>query len=232
MKLYVIPSERCNAHCEYCITNSRKKEYPDFLKLSDLKETLKNFEIEKIEITGGGEPLLHKEIEKITQLCSEKAKTRLYTNAQLLNNYDKLDLNELCVSRAHHNSGINYKIMGVKYDDKLLSKIKTPLKLSLALNKKGINSQKEFCDYLEWAEKTGAYKVVVRELFENEEKEYIKLRNDLFISKNELINSGFLKKINNLTFRYKNIIVEFDENCQCFTDFIILRTDGRIYREW
>ena len=121
MKVYVVPTEKlCNGSCSFCVTNSRDKINSEFLEVSKLEAALEKFDISKIEITGGGEPLLNKHIEEIIRICSNKAYTRMYTNGALLHKYDVSLLDELCISRGHYSDDTNEKIMGVRYDIKKL----------------------------------------------------------------------------------------------------------------
>ena len=99
MKLYVIPTERlCNGKCAHCITKTRKQINSEFLtpkKLISALEKIKN--VSFIEITGGGEPLLNKNIKEIIKICSKKAPTKLYTNAGIYNKDIPNELKELCI---------------------------------------------------------------------------------------------------------------------------------------
>jgi MoaA/NifB/PqqE/SkfB family radical SAM enzyme len=103
MKGYLIPvGSSCNARCEYCVTRFRKNNdgLIDAERISKQLSTITN--LEYIEITGGGEPLLHPKINQIVKICACLAPTRLYTNGALLkSSLNADDLSELCVSRAH-----------------------------------------------------------------------------------------------------------------------------------
>lgn len=165
MKLYVLPTERkCNGTCGFCITKSRKLPGREFLRVEDLEKTLTKLDPNKIEITGGGEPLLNKNITEIIEMCSEKAYSQLYTNAALAEKTDLSGLDLLCISRAHYSDKRNYEIMGTKYNlDKIRQK-RIPIKFSLLLHKLGINSIKDIQKYFVWAKKEKARKVVVRQM--------------------------------------------------------------------
>lgn len=203
MKIYVVPVEsKCNASCDFCITNVRKKSgvlcNEEFLNLFDLETSLKDsglacFEesvfrrITKIEITGGGEPTLHPEIDKVIDICSKTAPTQMYTNGALANKVSNLeDLDYLCISRAHYLNSENQRIMGISYDiNELMDRLPFQVKLSLMLCKQGIHTKEQFKDYIYWASKIGAEKVVVREMFNldygNNNAEYVPIT-ELFFS--------------------------------------------------
>jgi molybdenum cofactor biosynthesis enzyme MoaA len=64
MKIYILPTEKiCNGKCVFCITRYRQSANKQFLDYKKIKSVLKNFkDIDNIEITGGGEPLLNPQI--------------------------------------------------------------------------------------------------------------------------------------------------------------------------
>ena len=165
MKLYVFPTERkCNGKCNFCITKERNLKGKEFLELKDLERALNNLEIDKIEITGGGEPLLNPHISEIIEICSERAPVQLYTNGKLAEKADLSKLNLLCISRAHYDNEQNKRIMGVDYNlDKIMKK-NIPVKFSLLLHKKGIDFVDGLVKYLDWAKTNKSKCVVVREL--------------------------------------------------------------------
>lgn len=241
MKLYVIPVESlCNGKCSYCITNSRGKIDSEFLNPSVLRKTLQKLDnISLIEITGGGEPFLNKDINEIIRICSEKAPTRLYTNGALVKDFSVLDkLHEVCVSRIHYDSGINKSIMGIEYD--ITKFVPFNLKLSLLLNKRAICSYKELLNYLEWADSLGVKRVVVREFAERTDSEYLKifeeqaiLIKDILKYLDNRLKDRTPKYQENLFYSFKDTIVEF-EVCDCTkqTNGLIVRSDGQVYDDW
>ena len=237
MKLYVIPVETaCNASCNFCITRFRKHAQKEILDLGDLKKALEKQILEKIEITGGGEPMLHPEIEKVIDICSEKAKTQLYTNGFLagtLHNSSKLEY--LCISRMHQKEDENQRIMGISYDFSNILELDASIKLSLLLHKSGISDLPGLKDYLEWAAgRRNIKKVVVRQLFSQDYKGKL---NSEFISTQKLCNDAHIKNykiINgNPAFNFKNLEVEFEyRSCSCEIQNPVLHADGKLYRGW
>ncbi len=237
MKLYVIPIETaCNAYCNFCITKFRKHAQKEILDLKDLRKTLEKQSLEKIEITGGGEPMLHPAIEKIIDVCSEKAKTQLYTNGFLVrsaNNLSKLEY--LCISRMHQNDDENQRIMGISYDFNNILELNVNIKLSLLLHKSGISSLLELRNYLEWAmNKKNVKKVVVRQLFDYDLKGRL---GSEFVSTEKLFNNMHVKNYKiidgNPIFNFKNLEVEFEcRSCSCEVQNPVLHADGRLYGGW
>jgi len=231
VKLYVIPVEKsCNAHCNFCITTVRKNSgilcEEDYLNIATLETRLKQIEAHKIEITGGGEPTLHPEIEKIIDICTAQAKTQMYTNGSLafqITNLEKLDL--LCISRAHHLEETNHRIMGIAYDAKQLTK-RLPVKFSLMLCNEGISRPSEFFSYLKWASSLNAKKVVVREMFNvdygNQNSQYVPIVD--FFSSLEIKNYTFSGR--NPLYKKNELEIEFE-----FPE-LTLHADGKLRRGW
>ena len=122
-RLYLIPVKyKCNANCIFCITEKEKvkpafNSLPEFIKLKELKvllAQLQSLRLTEIEITGGGEPLLHPQIQDIINLVKATwpgIYVKLYTNGLLLKNVHGID--ELNLSRAHPDAAINNQFFGV-----------------------------------------------------------------------------------------------------------------------
>ncbi len=244
MKVYVIPTEKaCNASCWFCITNTRKSVGKEFLSVETLEKVLaKISDVSSIEITGGGEPLLNKDVAEVISVCSKKAPTKLYTNAALLGKRNKNIemLKELCISRAHYNDAVNEKIMGISYDiSDILKKVKVSVKFSLLLIRGSIDSSSELLKYLDWSSNLGIRKVVVRELYHSHDRQYMRLKDEKFVSIDNIIESAgaYLKKIgtafDNKFYSYNGLNVEF-ETCGCNLNSSnrIIRPDGKIYNNW
>jgi len=222
MKIYLIPVESvCNGKCNFCITKSRKMVDSEFIDLSKLKELDKFKNIQKIEITGGGEPSFHPKINEIINFCSKKWITSIYTNGSFspVKNY-KI---EICVSRIHYDNTINEQIMGVKYDFDKYKNFK--VKLSLMLHKEGINSIDKLEKYLFWAKEKGVKKVVIRKIAYNNTWKSYKISKKYNIN----INDSFRRKIEE---KYGDF-VEFDlESCNGYNSNLIMRSDGKFYLDW
>ncbi|MBT4375898.1 hypothetical protein HOD29_00785 [archaeon] len=79
---------------------------PQRINVNQLEQTLYSIKdnFNEVEITGGGDPLIHLQINEIVNLFRDKY-TKLYTNGFLLKPISNLD--ELNISRVHWNSKIN-----------------------------------------------------------------------------------------------------------------------------
>ncbi len=233
MKLYVLPiGSRCNARCPYCITRFRKLE-DSILDIDVLTDVLNKNKYDRIEITGGGEPSLHPQINKIIDICSRNCPTNIYTNG--LYNPKNPDV-QVCLSRAHHEDAINEEIMGVHYDmDKYGDQ--TNLKLSLILHKSGISTLADLEKYFVWARKY-AKKVVIRQLFEYEDPGYDRYYAREYVSSPELaeeLGQRFPFKIidGNYFFDLDGLTVEFEgRSCACETTNPVLGADGKLRGGW
>lgn len=236
MKLYVLPIERaCNAHCGFCITYFRYNAPREILSLDCLERSLVLTRPDKIEITGGGEPTLHQDIEKIIEYCSKHASTQMYTNGARLKNIRNLHLLEtLCISIAHYNLKENERIMGINPDLEILYSLPVPSKFSLILHKSGIHTVAGVIDYLRWA-RNYTSKIVVRQLFDHDYRG--KLIGE-FVSSQEIFkglgSSDYsLTPQGNPVLEYENLQVEFEyRSCACELDNPVLHADGKMHRGW
>jgi molybdenum cofactor biosynthesis enzyme MoaA len=234
VKLYVIPVESaCNATCPYCINKFRDLGN-SFLSLDGLEKCLNEIgTLDSIEISGGGEPTLHPQIEKIIGLCVSKTRTQMYTNGSvvgLLSNEILRKLNPLCISRAHYDSEKNEQIMGVKYSDEIFSR-GLNLKLSAVLFKGGIDSVQEVENYISWAIGK-AQKVVFRQLFSD-------VVYPLEVAKKIISIDSFVKffigdtSLVNPSINMGDMEVEFEtRSCGCENINPILHADGKLNYIW
>lgn len=224
-KCYIIPVQKaCNADCKFCISKSRNYDKDvEYLyinqnliqKLQELKEK----GIKKIEITGGGEPMLHPEIEKIINLIKiiiPDSYIKLYTNGNIfkpLNNVDEINL-----SIVHHNLKTNDSIMrskvGVSLREKLSYFINNcpgiKIRLSIPLVKGGIDNKDELDELINLTKyEVNGY--VVRTLYSscpNYEELYV-----------------------DFNYERDKVIFERDNDVRDFSS-IILWSDGKLYTNW
>nr|NQU92149.1 radical SAM protein [Bacteroidota bacterium] len=243
MKLYIIPIQNaCNAKCLFCITKHKKETcFGEKLDLGSLNR-INGLAIEKIEITGGGEPLLHTDIVKIMEIAAKKAPTQLYTNGLLISRLKSEILRRLsclCLSRAHHDNSVNKKIMGIEYDSLLIKKVsrQVPVKLSLVLCRSGIRSSGQLLDYIRWGEKElNAKKIVVRQMFDYDypasvASEFVAVGGlfDELKQKHKLV--SFVNE--NPVLIVDGVSVEFEQQtCACQMNNLVLRPNGVVYRGW
>lgn len=233
MKAYVIPVETlCNGKCNFCITKFREHCGEEFLKIENLDKALEKVNVDSIEITGGGDPLLNPKINDIINSCVKKTKTQIYTNGFHVNKIENPEYLEfLCLSRAHHDDYRNKEIMGVDYDIARVFQLKVPIKLSLLLHKSGIYEMQDLREYLRWARNLGASKVVVRQLFEHDysgelDKEYISTKEiSKYFSGEEKGDSKYCS--------FMGMPLEFElRACSCEMDNPVIHADGLIYKGW
>jgi wyosine [tRNA(Phe)-imidazoG37] synthetase (radical SAM superfamily) len=111
--MYVTPvKDICNANCTFCYMHERKrnKTRPQFIDVTSLDllvESLKS-RISEVELTGGGDPSLHPDINGVINVFgSRQIYTKMYTNGFLLKDIPFID--EINISRAHWDSQINNK---------------------------------------------------------------------------------------------------------------------------
>lgn len=136
-KVYLIPVKRaCNANCTFCISkdyaNSKVSEIMDINNpetLLNLKESLnfikEKFKIDTIEVTGGGEPFLNKNLQDIIDIVRSQLDdiwVKLYTNGFIHKNIKSV--NELNISRSHWDSEKNNIIYKSKFQNDLGDTIK------------------------------------------------------------------------------------------------------------
>ena len=249
MKLYVIPIEKaCDANCLICITKYKKGQaFGSKLDISNLSK-LDSLDIDKIEITGGGETFLHPQIETIMERCLEKAPTQIYTDGVSLDKY--LDsavlpkLSYLCLSQMHYDQEKNLKLMKANASVSLrqLCHKGISVKLSLVLCRSGISTAQEVCNYLEWANANGAKKVVIRQMFDYDpsetKEEYEKLLAMEYVSSESIFWDLHIDHYHpdgqgNPIFNWKNLEVEVEyRSCACEINSPALRADGQIYLGW
>lgn len=243
MKLYVIPVQnKCNANCLFCITKYRQeKNWGEMLELDNL-EKIKNLAIDKIEITGGGEPLLHPKINEIINRLSQRAWTQIYTNGGLINVLNEntfKKLGKVCISQAHYNRSVNHKIMNMLRDDYRIKDIsqKVKIKMSAVMCQSGINSQLDITKYVKWAISLGAKEVVLRRMFEFDYPK--KINNEIEIDLITVVKEmKQLYKVikedeNRINFWMFGIPVEIEfRSCACELSNLVLRPNGKIYVGW
>jgi organic radical activating enzyme len=90
----LIPTNKCNLNCSFCSCKKRNKTEELTLKqIETLCRDLKKMGCEAATITGGGEPLMHKDISGILQCLSDyDIKIGLVTNGFLLDKLNTWDL--------------------------------------------------------------------------------------------------------------------------------------------
>ena len=91
--LQLIPTNRCNQTCSFCSCSDRRKDLELSLdKMKGIINTASQLGTKAITITGGGEPLMHKDLNEIIKYASElDIECGLTTNGYLLDRLEKHD---------------------------------------------------------------------------------------------------------------------------------------------
>ncbi|MBI2310401.1 hypothetical protein HYU90_01055 [Candidatus Collierbacteria bacterium] len=245
MKAYIVPVENvCNARCFFCITMFKKeKEYGTFLETKNLGKLKCLQGIDSLEITGGGEPLIHPKIDEIVKTSCQILPATLYTNGKLLSRLGREVLKRLrrvTISRHHFDETTNEKVMGIKYEDQVITetiKRGANVRLTAVLCKRGMSSVDEVWDYLLWGKSMGVKNVQIRQFFEFGYTPEIKSE----IVRTEPILRGLLLTHPELRFKeekYPTIYLgdlkaEFEgDKCACSAGVPNLRGDGKLYFGW
>lgn len=107
----------CNANCSWCVSKSNNKsKVPEKLILNqdfinNFQKSLKilsQYDIKKLEFTGGGEPFLNQSLQEIIDYVSSffpLTYKKLYTNGFIHKEISGID--ELNISRSHFDSILN-----------------------------------------------------------------------------------------------------------------------------
>lgn len=224
-KCYIIPVEKlCNADCTICISKSRNYNCGhEMLEVNDnfceKLQLLARRGIKKFEITGGGEPFLNPNLDKVIELIKyfiKDAYVKVYSNGNILKNVGSID--ELCISVFHYDDILNNSFMRVKNPVPLIEKLKffrdinpnMKLRLSVPLHKGATDSECEL-DKLIDLTKDYVDEYVVRTLYpgcNDYEKGYV----------------DFDYSRENVVFERLNGLDDFDG--------VLLWSDGELYTDW
>lgn len=260
MKLYVIPMEtKCNGHCPWCTTRCRKYVgNPERLTHAKLRIGLAKYrgKADRIEMTGGGEPLLHPTIDYLPNICTSEipdAPITLYTNGTLLHEHKEalLHVKKIAVSIVHHDETINNHWMGTGLDfDKLEYALAsctlgkhthggyegTEKKASLVLIKGLVDNADEIIKYAKTMHSIGFEKIVIRELFPGIDNEGFPFYKQYHVDGNEIYSelrkrlpqSGEdIFKLRIDKHGLESILIEYDDK-SCSHNSKVLHSDGKI----
>jgi len=136
-KVIISSTDRCNLSCKMCWRNE-KKENPNIspskeLGFSEIKKILddcKKLNVKKIDLTGGGEPFLRKDIFELIKLIKSYGfEATLTTNATLLDEKKietliKLGLDDICFSIESLDKKTNDFLRGENSTSKTISTVK------------------------------------------------------------------------------------------------------------
>lgn len=119
-KIYVEITNNCNLKCDFCIKNSRKREY---LNIEKFKKILRKIEkhTNYLYFHILGEPLMHPKINEFIDIASNKFKVNITTNGYFINKIiDNKNIRQLNISL--HSYDEKY---GISLDDYLNNIFKT-----------------------------------------------------------------------------------------------------------
>lgn len=224
-KCYVVPIQKnCNCNCVFCITKSRIYDKSVEKLICDEKfksniTLLKNKNIKKFEITGGGEPFLNENLDNIISTIKTiipDSYIKLYTNGNILKSIYNID--ELNISVTHYDANINNKYMNsnnnINFIDKIkffrISHPKVKIRLSIVLLKGAIDCKEELDKMI------------------NLTKEYV----DEYVVRTLYPHSIDIKKYYaDFSYEHKLVTLEKDNDINEF-DGIILWSDNNFYNNW
>lgn len=224
-KCYIVPIEKaCNCDCVFCISKSRyyDKEVSalsidnNFIEKINL---LKKRGIKRFEITGGGEPFLHHNLDVIVSLIKKiipEAYIKVYTNGNILRCIPNID--EIDISVCHYDTLINNKFMNSSVSIDILDKLKffrkcnsnCKIRLSIPLIKGAIDKREELEKFTKLT-KDYVDEYVVRTLYPGTPD-----IDNLFVD---------------FDYKQDNVIFERNNNVDNFNE-LILWSDGNIYKDW
>lgn len=245
MKAYIVPVENyCNARCFFCITKFKEEsKFGGMLPKEAVVQIAELPNVETIEVTGGGEPLIHPEIESILNECMSAKPTILYTNGKLLFRLSKPTLqgiDKLTISRHHFDRAVNARIMGLDYEDQIIKEVVeagAKVRLTAVLCQSGMKSGEDVFNYLSWTQSLGVRMVQIRQFFEYEygdglRKEFVRTQpvlEQLLQGRPEME----LKEEKYPTVYWRGMKIEFEgDKCACEVGGPNLRGNGSWYWGW
>lgn len=221
-KCYVIPIQKaCNCNCVFCISKTRIYDKEESVLQLDERfieniYKLKKHGIKRFEITGGGEPFLNPNLDKIVLAIKRiipDSYIKLYTNGNILRNIDGVD--EIDISVVSDDIDINNKYMNGN-NISLMEKIKffkkenVKLRLSVALIKGAIDSKEKLDDFISLT-KDYVDEYVVRTLYPNTPN-----MAELYVD---------------FDYEHEKVIIEKSNDVGEFNG-IILWSDNKFYTNW
>lgn len=245
-KCYIIPVQNmCNCDCTFCISKDRNYNKKEELLQIDEKfinniQLIKKRNIKRIEITGGGEPFLHPNLDIIIKAIKEiipDSYIKIYTNGFIqrkINGIDEInistvsDIDKINNSFMNPNNPINFyeRIMYFKENYK-----DSKLRLSIPLIQGGIDTESKLSSLID----NTTYIVdeyVVRTLYKN-----CKLYKSKYVELS-INNPKVIYEKDNDKNNFSNLVLWSDNNF--YTDFtlnkkrylytyILLKPDSRNY---
>lgn len=224
-KCYVIPIRMaCNADCLFCSSRFREQRFsgiPEVMPVNasfqGLLNRLASEPVLRYEVTGGGEPFLHRELQAIVdriRLAIPSAHIKVYTNGHIFRRLD--GINELNISVAHWDISVNSDIFRLSAPRPLISILEffSPgrayrLRLSVPMVRGGIDRPNKA---MEMIRRTSSYVdgYVFRPLFP-----FTPLRTEL-----------------NGEFDIQHPMVELDRGACAHEDILLWMPNNKAYTNW
>lgn len=129
--VYLELNNSCNLRCKFCSVSSKSNEYIDLKDAKEILKELKNNNIYDVYYTGG-EPLLHPNFIEIVEYASKLGmRQTLLTNGILLDKYQDILKNILCVCVSLHGSKmVHNKLTNSDCYDKVIANIELAKKIT------------------------------------------------------------------------------------------------------
>jgi molybdenum cofactor biosynthesis enzyme MoaA len=194
-RIYIVPvKSACNANCSFCITKTQERflsHLPHYLKdfkqfILTLDKISQQTNIEEFEITGGGEPFLHRRLDSVCGYIKAffpQAYIKIYTNGFVLPANPIKRIDEINLSRVHHNSERNNEIYQSSKQNEIVEALKyfkknyKKVRLNVVMMKGYIDSLYEVEQLIDVTDQY-VDQFFIRELFEKcdlEKEKYVNL---------------------------------------------------------
>jgi len=109
------PTNRCNFQCEYCSCSNRNRNLElSSSQIHKIMETAQALGCESVTVTGGGEPLLHKELsEFLTDIYRMGIEIGLVTNGSLLSRLGERTLHKVTWCRVSSSDNLKAQLQRI-----------------------------------------------------------------------------------------------------------------------
>jgi len=157
-RLYLIPArDACNSDCSFCYMKEREPDLskPQFIDADKMEKIIDGVrgQIGEVEITGGGEPLLHPRLgEIISAFGKRNIYVKLYTNGFLLKDLPRVE--EVNISRVHWDSKINNRFYRSPHQNELrevlnhYKSLAKKIRMQIILMKGAIDCQSKALEFI------------------------------------------------------------------------------------
>jgi len=130
--LHIYPTNTCSNNCAFCIMKDERSRYKGHLQKHTLFKTLddaQKYDIKLIHLSGGGEPLLHPDINEYLQRSKRyPARIALSTNGQFLRPEHCENIHHIRISLNCSEADMYQQITGNDCFDRVLSNVESLLK--------------------------------------------------------------------------------------------------------